>query len=86
MIFRGPNASSHFIETLLKEEQEIKDILNHIKPVRMTKDDEIDFSNAKYCSICKREFDERETYKVIEHDHVTGLYRCSAHNICTLQF
>ena len=86
VIFRGPNASSHFIESLLKEEQEIKDILSHVEPLIMTEDDEIDFCNAKYCTICEREFDEGENDKVIDHDHVTGLYRGAAHSICNLQF
>ena len=86
VIFRGPNASSHFIESLLKEEQEIKQILKHIEPLIMTEDDEVEFASAKLCSICNKEFDEDERDKVIDHDHLSGFYRGPAHSICNLQF
>ena len=71
VIFRGPNASSNFIEALLKEEKEIKDIFKQVEPLIMTKDDEINFCNATHCTICDRKFDEHEENKMIDHDHIT---------------
>ena len=39
VIYRGPDASRRFIECLLKEEEEIKEILSHIEPLRMNESD-----------------------------------------------
>lgn len=85
-IFRGQDASRHFIECLLKEEEEIKEILSHIEPLKMSENDQIDFENATHCSICENLFEEEECNKVIDHDHVTGFYRGAACNACNLGF
>lgn len=90
VIYRGPEASRRFIECLLKEEDEIKQILSHIEPLQMTEHDEINFANATHCSICENPFEEgedgEECSKVIDHDHVTGLYRGAACSVCNFGF
>ena len=83
VIYRGPDASRYFIESLLKEEEEIKEILRHIEPLRMTEEDEIAFANAKKCFICGEIMSDS---KVIDHDHISGNFRGAACSICNLQF
>ena len=40
VIYRGPDSSMYFIQSLLKEAEEIQEILKHIVPLEMTEDDE----------------------------------------------
>ena len=56
-IYRGPDASRHFIQSLIKEAEEIQEILKHIEPLKMTEDDELDFANATHCFICEKPFE-----------------------------
>ena len=86
VIYRGPDASRRFIECLLKEEEEIKEILSHIEPLRMSESDQIAFDNATHCFLCEKPFDKDEHDKVVDHDHVTGFYRGAACNGCNLNF
>ena len=86
VIYRGPDASRRFIECLLKEEEEIKEILRHIEPLKMSEEDRIAFADATYCFICENPFDTGESNKVIDHDHVTGLYPGVACGTCNLGF
>lgn len=71
---------------MLKEEEEIKEILSHIEPLKMTEDDEIAFANATHCFICENPFDEGDSNKVIDHCHLSGLYRGPACSPCNLGF
>ena len=48
----------------------------------MTIDDEEIYNNSHICSICKQELN---TDKVKDHCHVTGKFRCAAHNKCNLK-
>ena len=50
-IYRGPDASRHSIRSLIKEAEEIQEILQHIEPLKMTEDDELDFANATHCFV-----------------------------------
>ena len=52
----------------------------------MTEDDELDFANATHCFICAKPFEKNESNKVIDHDHLSGLYRGASHSFCNLMF
>ncbi|VDI57241.1 Hypothetical predicted protein [Mytilus galloprovincialis] len=52
VIYRGPKASEHFFENILKEEKYIRDILDVIEPMQMTAEDEAAFQNSTHCSLC----------------------------------
>ena len=86
IIYRGPDASQHFVESLLREEKEIKEILTRIEPLKMSEQDRDDFENATHCFICVREFEDDESNKVIDHCHVSGSYRGAACCACNLNF
>ena len=82
VVYRGPDASQYFIESLLKEE-EIKEILSHVEPLKMREEDEIAFENAVKCFICGEQMGND---KVIDHDHISGNYGGAACSVCNLQF
>ena len=51
----------------------------------LTFDQETDFRNADKCYICKEPFGPHTGQdKVLDHNHVTGLYRGPAHSRCNL--
>mgnify|MGYP003502801719 FL=1 len=50
----------------------------------MTPEDNIAFSSAKECYICKKGFN-RNDVKVRDHCHLTGTYRGAAHKSCNLE-
>jgi hypothetical protein len=68
VIYRGSDASKHFLESLLQEEEYIREILDHIEPLHMTNEDEIAFQNSKQCFICGEEFS-MISGKVRDHCH-----------------
>ena len=51
------------------------------KQMRLTKEEQLSFKNAKYCHICGGEL---EKDRVRDHCHFTGNYRGAAHNKCNL--
>ena len=55
-IYRGPNASEKFIERLLAEQREIKEILKKNEPMFMTDEDKKHFSEASHCFLCGEPF------------------------------
>ena len=49
------------------------------------------YENAKFCYICKKEFEDKcakykRYYKVRDHCYYTGEYRGTAHSICNLKY
>ena len=52
------------------------------KDINMTEDDEEDFRNKNVCRFCDKNI---ECEKVRDHCHLTGNYRCPAHNICNVK-
>ena len=52
----------------------------------MTEQDELDFTNAKCCHICKVKYKNDKEEKVRDHDHYTGKYKGSAHKTCNSKF
>ena len=51
---------------------------NFNKPMIMTEQDELDFTNAKYFHICNAKY-KVKAETVRDHDHYTGKYNGSAH-------
>ena len=86
VIYRGSNASEHFIESLLEEEKEIRQILSETEPLKMTDKDREDFRKATHCFICEKPFEVNENNKVLDHCHVSGKYRGAACGSCNLNF
>lgn len=85
VIYRGPKASEHFLENILKEEKYIRDILDVIEPMQMTAEDEAAFQNSTHCSLCGDMFT-KKTGKVRDHDHISGRYRMAACSNCNLNY
>lgn len=69
----------------MKEEEYIREVLDKIEPLTMTKEDEIVFNNSKNCGICGELFTQ-STGKVRDHCHVTGKYRFAACSNCNFNF
>jgi hypothetical protein len=84
--FTGPDAASHFLETLSR------DLYTNIMPliendVDMVFDDDaqlIHFTSTE-CYICKKALGTAEP-TVRDHCHFTGRYRGAAHQSCNLQY
>ena len=82
-LYRGENAAHKFLEDMILEEAYGAKIIknNFYIPKIMTEQDRSDFSNAKFCRVCKVEYKVSEE-KVRDHDHRTGKYKGSAHQSC----
>ena len=60
VVYRGENVVETFIEHMLKEEDEILDVLYKYTPLKMTESDWECFLNSKNCHICGKELLENE--------------------------
>ena len=85
-LYRGQHAVYKFLEDMLQEVDYCKKIirLHFNKPLKMTKDDDLDFKNATKCYICKKKYTEKDI-RVRDHCHIIGNYRGSAHQVCNLK-
>jgi hypothetical protein len=72
------------MECLLKEKEEIKEILQDIEPLNLTKADYKLFYKANTCCICHKLFNDGEQ-RARHHDHFTGQFIGAAHMNCNLQ-
>ena len=82
VIYRGPNADVKLIESLIKEQNEIREILSHIETMP---EHEGLVDNFKYCCLCKKEFslyDRTYTKIVTHHNQVTGEIIGAAFHLC----
>ena len=77
----GSDAAYVFLKTVLKESYKCRKMIDNIfkKKMIITPEQEVEFQATKDCSICSRELGH-------DHDHVTGMYRGAAHNICNLKY
>ena len=84
-IYRGEKAVYKFMEAMLDEIKYCKKVMKKEfnKPLKMTKDDEEKFQKADECHICNKTYNKTD---VIDHCHITGVYRGSAHQDCNLNF
>ncbi|KAL9979362.1 hypothetical protein ACROYT_G017015 [Oculina patagonica] len=85
-IYRGEKAVYKFMEKMLEEVKYCKNTMKkHFnKPLKMTKDDEEEFQQAKVCHICDKVYND-DDIRVRDHCHITGKYRGSAHQDCNLK-
>ena len=85
-IHRGENAVYKFMENMLEEvnwcKSKMKKHFN--KPLKMTKENEIDFQKAIKCHICDQQYTDKDI-RVRDHCHITGKFRGSAHQDCNLK-
>ena len=81
----GSDAALVFLKTVLKESYRCRHLVDNIfkKKMVITPKQEVEFQETKDCSICGKELGED---RVRDHDHVTGMYRGAAHNICNLKY
>ena len=86
-IYRGENAVYKFMQKMLEEVKYCKNILKYKfnKPLKMTKEDEKNVTNANKCHICNKKYIHKDII-VRDHCHITGKYRGSAHQDCNLNF
>ena len=85
-IYRGEKAVYKFMEAMLEEVKYCKKTMRRCinKPLKMTKDDIVNFEKATECHICNKQYTS-EDIRVRDHCHITGKYRGSAHQECNLQ-
>ena len=85
-IHRGENAVHKFMENTLEEvnwcKSKMKKHFN--KPLKMTKENEIDFKKAIKCHTCDQQYTDKDI-RVRDHCHITGKFRGSAHQDCNLK-
>lgn len=77
------NVINHFMTSLMKDAQEINTIIQQCTPMIMTPEEEQSFQEAKDCHICGKTLGRD---RVRDHDHVNGLYRGPAHNLCNKHY
>lgn len=90
---RGKDSALWLINTLKKRHYEIIDeIKAGQNPPVLTASEELDFSTATCCHICKGAFEhqhdaaDQSSQPVRDHDHLTNVYRGAAHSACNLQW
>lgn len=85
VVYRGPNAVEHFIKALLKEQEDILDVLYRYLPLKMTENDWDVFLNSDICHICGKKVKEGDL-RVRDHEHTSSRFRGLAHAQCNLKF
>jgi hypothetical protein len=87
-LYRGKDTAAVSIQILKEEAENIKEALKNIMPMRLTSNDYRAFHNAQKCHICELAFDVKPdkpgTWKVRDHDHITGEFRGAAHSCCNI--
>ncbi|XP_069109117.1 uncharacterized protein [Argopecten irradians] len=82
-VYRGPDVVDNFFKQLIQEEETICDILQNVKPMRLTQYEESSFQHATTCHICQKELGDD---RVRDHDHLNGSFRGASHSNCNFQF
>ena len=85
-IYRGENAVYKFMEKMLEEVEYCKAVIKkHFnKPLVMTEVDEQHFKTMDGCHICGEKYTDKDV-RVRDHRHITGKFRGSAHQECSLK-
>jgi len=90
VLFRGTgvkDVAEHFISALLKEADEIREIMKNIIEMKLSKKQQREHNAATCCYLCNGEFgDKKKKIKVRDHDHLTGEYRGAAHQACNINY
>ena len=90
-LYRGEDAMNVFFDWLEQELENIREDLKHIRPLRMTEEEQEAHNNTGKCWICDGPFkpykdgDCHGLWKVKDHCHITGEYRGAAHSKCNQQ-
>ena len=87
-LFRGDgttNVAEHFINAIVKESDEIRDIMSKTIPMNLTEEEENEFQSSTQCYLCGKDYT-KDDIKHRDHDHLTGQYRGSAHQTCNMQY
>ncbi|XP_060859920.1 uncharacterized protein LOC132937114 [Metopolophium dirhodum] len=75
IIYRGKNASKHFMLTIIDISTKIYYLYNTNKSMhKLTKKEEGQYINSKKCELCLRSFNNETVFKVRDHSHLTGKY------------
>ena len=84
--YRGENAVYKFMEKMLEEVEYCKAVIKKRfnKPLVMTEDDEMRFKLMDKCHICNKRYTNKDV-QVRDHCHITGKFRGSAHQECSLK-
>ncbi|KAF7996123.1 hypothetical protein HCN44_010379 [Aphidius gifuensis] len=82
---RSKNCIEWFIKELQELAHNVDNILDDIKPMNLTFDEQLEFSASTKCHICTKKFTP-DDIKVRDHCHVTGAYRGAAHVGCNLNY
>ncbi|XP_021341715.1 uncharacterized protein LOC110442433 [Mizuhopecten yessoensis] len=82
-VYRGPDVVDNFFTQLIQEEEAICQILQNVKPMSLTEEEESSFQKATTCHICQNKLGED---RVRDHDHLNGSFRGASHNHCNFQF
>ena len=81
VIYRGPNVIEDFLKHIKKVYAKIYCILRKVVPIKMKREEEKAFKNAKDCYLCDKSL---PTDRVRDHSHLTGQDRGACHNSCNL--
>lgn len=71
-----------FISDLILNLKTIDNLLSRNKPLAWTQQDQIFYTLATDCFFCDLPLGKD---KVADHDHITGKFRCAAHNLCNFK-
>ncbi|XP_053201453.1 uncharacterized protein LOC128386445 [Panonychus citri] len=83
--YLGDDAGKKFLEKIISLEPFIRDhIVQNIKPLSLTYDEEKQFKEATTCHICSKPLG--SDIRVRDHDHLTGKFRGAAHQPCNLEY
>ena len=83
MVYRGPDVMKHFIECVMKENEEIQKTLSTPAKIIYTQQNKQDFVNATHCDLCEKPLG---ADRVRDHCHLTGKFRSALHNSCNLLY
>ena len=82
VVYRGSDAAEKLLEDLQKEAEELVESLKYSKKAIINAKVRREYDEATICHICEEPLNGD---KVLDHDHITGLYRGAAHNKCNLK-
>ena len=85
--YRGEKAVYKFMQAMLDEVKYCRNTIKYKfnKPLVMSPEDEDKFQKSTSCHICCKQFTKNDR-RVRDHCHITGKFRCSAHNQCNRDF
>jgi hypothetical protein len=84
--FTGKDAMTQFILYCLEMEKKGSYIVKYYdKKMIISDEQETNFLKSTHCHICSKKYKD-DDIKVRDHDHITGLFRGSAHQQCNLEY